>query len=192
MPKPTFSVTSYTAYTEHYKTLCKHAWYAAGRPDKGPHIVEAIKEDEYGRKPEPNTLLAWRNEYLWDAWADEMDAQVEKKAEDKLVNLRLVMLSKQAAFGAEMQLKGIDHIRQYGFDSSSSAVSAIKLGIDTERTSRGISDRLIKMAKLSDEELTEETQKLLDRALESGEIIDVAEVEKEEKESETEDIDAEV
>ena len=68
-----------------------------------------------------------------------------------------------------------------------SAVSAIKLGVDVERTSRGISDRLVKLTKLSDEELTEETQKLLDMALESGEIIDVAEVPEDKEEDEIED-----
>jgi len=170
-------VTVATAYTEHYKVLCKHAWYGGGRPDKSPQILDLIPEDEHGRKPQAQTISEWRNDYLWDAWADEMDAQVEQIVEDELVNQRLVMLKKQAALGAEMQLKGIEHIRHHGFDTSASAVSLIKLGIDTERTSRGISDRLAKLVKLSDEQLTEEAQKLLDRAMESGEVIDVADVE---------------
>src|SRR3972149_7397766 len=174
MPKHAIGVT--TAYTEHYKTQCKCAWYAGGRPDKTSQIVQLIPSDEYGRTPEPNTILTWRDEYLWDAWADEMDAKAEQVVESELVNQRIIMLKKQASLGAEIQLKGLNHLREHSFDTSASAVSAIKLGIDVERTSRGISDRLIKLTKLSDEELTEETQKLLDRALESGEIIDVAEI----------------
>lgn len=165
------------SYTEHYKSLCRHAWYGAGRPDRSTEIVAVIPEDEYGRRPDGHTINKWRNDYLWDAWGDEMDAKVEQIAEDKLINQRLWMLKKQAAYGAELQLKGIKHLRKDGFDTSASAVSAMKLGIDVERTARGISDRLAKMAKLSDEQLTEETQKLLDRAMESGEIIDAAEVE---------------
>lgn len=169
-------------YTEHYKTLCKHAWYAAGRPDKIPRIIEAIPEDEHGRKPGTAVLTQWRDEEMWDFWADEMDAQVERIAEDDLVNSRLKMLQKQASLGAELQAKALEYLRETGFDTSSSAVSAIKLGIETERTSRGISRRLSKLAELSDEQLTEETQKLLDMAMESGEILDAEEM-KEDDES---------
>lgn len=183
-PKMTTSVV----YAEHYKTQCKHAWYGAGRPDKLFQADKMFPEDEYGRRPDTSTINTWRNEYLWDAWADEMDAQVEKLAEDDLINSRLVMLKKQAAYGAELQLKGIEHLRKSGFDSSASAVSAMKLGIDVERTSRGISERLIKITKLSDEQLMAETQKLLDDAMETGEIIDVADIETEEDSTDGEDL----
>lgn len=169
----------YAAYTEHYKTLCKHAWYAHGRPDRIGEILSLLPEDELGRKPNIPAINKWRNEQIWDAWADEMDAKAELIAEDELVNQRLVMLKRQASIGAELQTKAIDHLREHGFDTSASAVSAIKLGIATERTSKGISDRLVKLAELSDEQLTIEAQKLLDKALESGEIIDVAEVKEE-------------
>lgn len=190
MPIRNPSVIS-TKFTEHYKFLCRHAWYAGGRPDGEASIMPVIPADESGRKPAYLTLVGWRDTYSWDAWADSMDAQVDKIVEDDLINERVKMLRDQASLGKELQTKALDYLRVNGFDSSSSAVSAIKLGVDTERTSRGISDRLVKMTKLTDEELSEETQKLLDRAMESGEIIDVQEV-KLEIEKEDIDEDAEV
>ena len=183
--KKTVGLTS--SYTEHYKTVLKTLWYSAGRPDGMKAFQDIVPNDEYGRKPDYHTIATWRDDQMWDAWADALDAESDTIVDDVLINQRLVMLKEQAARGHELQMKGMEHLRTSGFDTSASAVSAIKLGVDVERTSRGISDRLVKLTKLSDEELTDETQKLLDRALESGEIIDVADVEDIEKEEESED-----
>jgi len=164
------------AYSEHYKTVCKAFWYSLGRPDKMAQFAKDVPPDEFGRKVGYETLKAWRQEFLWDAWADSLDAEAEKVVEDELVNQRIIMLRKQSALGAELQIKAIEHLRSSGFDTSASAVSAIKLGVDIERTSKGISDRLVRLTKMTDEELSGEAQKLLERAMESGEIIDAAEV----------------
>lgn len=184
--KKTVGVTS--PYTEHYKKTLMALWYASGRPDSMTGFQKEVPDDEYGRKPDYHTISDWRNEQMWDAWADSLDAEADKMVEDVLVNQRLVMLKEQAARGHELQMKGMEHLRTKGFDTSASAVSAIKLGVDVERTSRGISDRMVKFTKISDEQLTEETQKLLEEALESGEIIDVADIPEDDEELEDAEI----
>jgi len=165
------------AYTSHYKETCFIAWYSAGRPDKIPQIQEIIPEDENGRKPSIPTVAMWRDEMGWDWRADELDAKANSIVDDELINHRVLMLKEQAAIGKELQLKGIEHIREQGFDTSSSALGAVVKGAELERTSRGISERLVKISKLSNDRLLESIGKLLDEANESGEIIDVDAVE---------------
>lgn len=175
------SIPSYP-YTEHYKEECFKEWYSAGRPSRPTKILEVISPDETGRKPKVPLITAWRDELLWDVRADELDARANAITDDELVNQRVLMLKEHAARGRELQVKGMEYLRETGFDTSSSAVSAIFKGSELERTSRGISERLIGLLKLPDDRLTEEVQKLLDEAADSGEIIDVGEADVEDAE----------
>ena len=174
MAKPkTQTISDNSHFTEHYKQECRKAWYLAGRPDSRYQIVKILPEDELGRVPNDSTVSLWRDEMGWDVWADALDAKAEAIVDDELVNERVLMLKRQASVGKELQDKGINYLRDNGMDTSASAISAIKAGVDMERTSRGISERLINLLKLSDEELTREAVQLLGRGKESGEIIDV-------------------
>ena len=176
-----YSVTS--PYTPHYKESCFTAWYAAGRPPKASQIHDLIPEDEHGRKPNTQALSKWRNELYWDIRADELDAKANAIVDDKLVNTRVLMLNAQASRGKELQVQGMDWLREHGFDSSSSAVRAIFRGSELERTSRGISDRLISLLKLSDDKLIENIQKMIEEANESGEIVEAEILEENVKDS---------
>ena len=171
-------------YTIHYKENCFIAWYASGRPDKIPQIQKIIPEDELERKPGIGVLASWRDEMGWDWRADELDAKADSVVENELVNMRVVMLKEQASRGKELQTKGMEYLRDSGFDTSSSAVSAIFKGADLERTSRGISDRIVKLLQLDDDKLLGRVQKLLDEASDSGEIIDIDATEVEEENGE--------
>jgi len=162
-------------YTEHYKVACRDAWYAAGKPDRATQILEIIPEDEYGRKPNKQLLPDWRREMAWDVWADELDLRAEAIVDDELVNARVIMLKRQAATAKELQEDGIEYLREKGHDTSASAVRAIIQGAELERTSRGISEKIIKLHKMTDEKLMEEAQKYLGKAEESGEVIDLGE-----------------
>jgi len=174
---PSYESKNTVAYTEHYKESCFKAWYSAGRPDKVPQILEVIPDDEYGRKPNTRLLPLWRDELGWDVRADELDARANAVVDDEMVNIRVMMLKEHASRGRELGVKGMEYLREHDFDTSASAVSAIFRGSELERTSRGISERLISLLKMPDDKLTEEVQKLLDEASNSGEIIDVADVE---------------
>ena len=167
--------TSNIAFSEAYKDACRKSWYMAGRPAGKLNLEKCIPEDELGRKASTHVIVAWRREQTWDVWADMLDARAEAIVDDQLVNERVLMLKRQASIGKEIQEQAIEYLREEGFDTSASAVNAITRGAELERTSRGISERLLNLLKLSDDELTREAVQLLNRGNDSGEIIDIPE-----------------
>lgn len=174
MDKRKITLDRYTGpYTEAYQKLCKTTWYKMGRVDNPAKLLPELPEDEYGRKPNIVSLKMWREEQGWDVWADELDVRVEMEMDDFLVAQRIKMLKEHASRAREMSVKGMDYLRETGFDSSSSAVNAIVQGAKMEKVSRGISERIEKLLTLGDDDLTKEAMKLLGQAKESGEILDI-------------------
>lgn len=168
-----------TIYTDQYKEACFQAWYAAGKPTLVQKLLEALPEDEYGRKPHQDVVRRWRNADNWDLRADGLDAKVNRQLEDTLVAQKVDMLKKQAQRARQLQEDGMEYLTENGFDSSSSALTAIFKGAELERSSLGLSDAIMKLAKLSNDELMAETQKLLQRYADSGEgpdILDAADI----------------
>lgn len=168
----------FTPYTEEYKNRCFIIWYAGGRTSFMTKLIEVLPKDEYGRVPKAPMVSTWRNEMNWDIRADELDAKALAKVDDQLILQKAEMLKRQADFGKEMQDKGIAYIRgAEGIDSSASAISAVVKGAELERTSRGMSEFLLKLSKMSDADIKDQILKLSTRA-ETGNIIDAEEVEK--------------
>jgi hypothetical protein len=169
--------TKFTPYSQQYKEACFQAWYSSGRPTQVKVLEEILPEDEYGRKPNIDVIRLWRKEDNWDSRADMLDEKVSKKMDTFLVDQKVEMLKQQARRARIIQEKGLEYLEENGFDSSSSAVAAIIKGAELERISFGISDTILKLSKLSDEELLDETQKLLSKFLESGSnVIDLGEI----------------
>jgi len=165
-------------FSEQYKTNCMAIWYAHGRLNNLKKMAEEIvPKDEFGNIPSEYTLRHWRVEMSWDVWADEMDARAFTEVEDALVANRVMMLKEQASRGRELQVMGLEYLRDNKFDTSASAVTAVIRGAEMERVSRGISERIEKLSKMGDDELTKEAMKLLSKAKESGEILDLPSLE---------------
>lgn len=160
-------------YSEEYKKACKLIWWKSGANIGMKELAKILPKDDYGRIPRWEVLLHWRNDEGWDVWADELDLRVEMEMDDLLVAQRVRMLKEQATRSREMQVKGMDYLRDEGFDSSASAVNAIVQGAKIERTSRGLSERMEKLLTLGDDDLTREALKLLGQAKESGETLDL-------------------
>jgi len=177
-----------TPYTSQYKEACFQAWYAAERPTRANELEEILPVDKYGRKPNLDVLRRWRNEDGWDVRADKMDLEARARMDNKAINSKVQMLEEQAARAKRIQDQGAEYLDENGFDSSSSAVQAIIRGAQLERESRGLSTTILRLAQLDDDGLLSETQKMVERLLESGEIIDVDEILKEtEEDAEGED-----
>ena len=184
------NVPKLTNYSEFYKEQCFQVWWAAGRPTLVKRLNEILPIDEFDRVVDLVTFKRWRDEYGWDMRGDVLDARAIVKAEDDLVNTRVLMLKEQAAKARILQSRGMDFIEENGFDSSASAVQAIIRGAQLERESRGLSTALLRLAEMTTEELSSETQKLLQRLSESGEVIDLAVIEEDierEEDAEIED-----
>ncbi len=167
------------AYSEEYKWKIRQQWYQEGRPTP-VKLLNSIAPDEHGRKPNPVVISMWRKNELWDIWADELDSRVMAVAEDSLIVQKAEMLKRHAQVGWLMIDKGIEFLASGIFDSSSSAVAAIKAGVEIERTSRGIGDMLVRMSQMGDDALKQEIMKYINRASENNQIVDADIVEKEE------------
>ena len=178
-------VSRMAEYTPLYKEKCFEVWYTAGRPNGYVKVIDLLPEDEYGRKPSKNIFASWRDELGWDLRADDLDARASLITDDELVNNRVLMLKEQAARAKELQIMGLNFLREHDFDSSSSAVSAVIKGAELERVSKGLGEQLTKLLKMSDEELVGNVQKLLERAsLADAPVISMEEIPEEEKEEE--------
>ena len=176
---------TFAEFSDEYKEKCKTAWYADGRPAQFERIHAIIPEDERGRKPIIRTLRQWRKDMMWDFWADDLDSKALAIVEDTLIMQKADMLKRHAEMAHDLQMQGMSYLKETGFDTSSSAVSAIIKGAELERTSRGIGEMMVKMAQMTDSELKDEIMNQINRASEAGQIIDVQEVpEKEEKSEE--------
>lgn len=164
---------------------CKVFWYSNGRHGSDTRIHKLLKEndfkDEHGRIPSVAQIGNWRAEYGWDAWADIMDAKANEEVEMDLIANKARMLKEQAQRGFDIQVMGMNYLKLEGFDSSSAAVQAVIRGAELERTSRGIGEMILKMAKMSDADLKDEIIKRLQRATDAG-AIDVEEIKQENKE----------
>lgn len=166
----------FKAYTDDYKRIIFQVWYSKGRPNI-PDLLALIPEDVNGRKPSRVMIRKWKDEEGWEMQADEMDAKAIVVSDDFLVRQKSEMLMRQANIGFVLQEIGLRALVSGGFDSSSSAVQAIRVGSELERTSMGIGEMLVKMAKMSDADLEQEIIKQIQRASDAGQVVDAEEVE---------------
>ena len=162
---------SVQSYSDEYKWKVRQQWYQEGRPTP-VKLLNNLVTDEYGRKPHPLAIATWRRDELWDVWADELDSKVMAVAEDSLIIQKAEMLKRHAQVGWLMIDKGMEFLASGTFDSSSSAVAAIKAGVEIERTSRGIGDMLVRMSQMGDDALKQEIMKYINRASENNQIVD--------------------
>jgi hypothetical protein len=174
-------------YTEDYKNKCFTMWYMLGKPKIG-EIVDKIPADEHGRIPTKFALSRWRNQEGWDWRADILDTRVQSEVDNQLVATKVLMLKEQASKGRELQVLGMEHIRENGFDSTSSAVAAVIKGADMEKTSRGLSDALLKIAHMTEDQLKESIMGLLTRESEAETIEGEFKIEDKETKSLDEDM----
>lgn len=171
-------------YTEDYKQIVKQTWYQAGKPSCAK-LYELIQPDENNNTPSVHTLTIWRRDDLWDVWADELDVKAMTLVEDNLIMQKVEMLKRHAEDAAQLQELGLKYLKEKEFDSSSAAVSAVIRGAELERTSRGVGELILKMAKMDDGALKNEIMSLIQRASENNQIID-ADLTEEEADTENE------
>jgi len=169
----------FVPYTEDYKRIVFQVWYANGRPNI-PDLLKLIPKDTNNRLPSNQVIKLWRRDDGWENQADELDTKAIVLSDEFLIRQKSEMLQRQAEIGFELQMNGMKHLKEFGFDSASAAVNAVVRGAELERTSRGIGEMAVKMAKMTDEQLQNEIIKRVQQATESGEmVIDAEEVDTE-------------
>lgn len=171
-------LATYTTFDQNYIEKVKVFWYSSGRPDctvLKDRLDNHKLTNEGGKTPSVELLRKWVKEG-WHEWADIMDTRASELLETEIIQQKADMLRLQAERGKRLQELGMIALEQDGFDSASAAVNAVIRGSELERTSRGIGEALVRMSKMTNEELKEEIIKQLERANRAGQIIEAEEV----------------
>jgi hypothetical protein len=161
--------TSVREFTDAYIEQCFTVWYSSGQPTNMQILQDAVPETPEGRKPGIQMLRQLRDTYGWNERADVLNVKAIEVVEHQLIDQKATMLKRQAEQALQIADKARDHLLKNGFDTSSSAVSALFKATEEERTVRGVSEMMIKISKMSPEELMQEAAKLLKR---NSEVIE--------------------
>jgi len=163
-------------YPVEYKETAFTIWYAGNRlPMKQLYI--SMPEFQ-GVKPSAETLNQWKVHQAWIDRANMLDDEVRMRTERELVEVRVEMMKRHAEVAKEMIDMALEKLRDSGFDTSSSAVQALKVGFEEEKRSRGAEIQLTKLNDMDDAQLTAAFRQL------TGQVtgVDVIEAETEEEE----------
>lgn len=149
-------------FDDAYRETCFNVWLSADCPDGLRRIQEVLPLTAEGEKPSLEVVRMWLNQD-WKFRADYINSRAQEVADEDLIQRKAEMLKQQAERGRKLQLMGIEYLESEGggFDSSSSAVSAIINGAKLERESMGIGDLIERMSRMSDTELKSEIVKRL-------------------------------
>jgi len=166
--------TQVKVFSDDYKEQCFEVWYALGRPYDLHLVQDAVQPTPEGNKPSIALLRNTRDTYGWIERADAMDSKAIEKVEHMLIDQKADMLKHQAEQARQIADLAKQHLIENGFDTASSAVNALKWATEEERTTRGVSEMLIKVSKMTPDELMQEAAKLLKRNNESvdAEIVE--------------------
>jgi hypothetical protein len=151
-------------FPEGYKDALFTLWYSKGKPAVH-HFMRTIPpcEEVFGLMPGFSLLKTWVKEFRERAVA--LDAEVFNQIGNKMIAEKVEMLQRHATVGTEMQNMAMEYLKDHKGDLGiSSAVRLLVAGVEIERESRGIATTVEKIAKMNDEELEEEIQKLISRS----------------------------
>lgn len=162
--------TSNKAFTDEYIEQCFELWYSIGQPNSLVILQENIPESPDGKKPSLVLLRDYKNSHGWVERADALNTKAIEKVEHLLIDKKAEMLKRHAEAAFEIAAIAKDYLVENGFDTATSAVSAIKWAQEEERTVRGVSEMMIKISKMTPDELMKEAAKLLRR---NSEVIDI-------------------
>lgn len=160
------------AYSEGYIEKCFVAWYSAGCPARDRYAL-IFQPDELGRTPEIHAIQRWIERYHWRDRADALNLEVAKQIEKRAVEIRVEMLNRQAEIGKKLQEKGMKFLDTTEFSKAGEALKAVIAGADLERSSRGLPDSILNVAKMKDEELSSVLKRLINKAS-TGEDLEKA------------------
>jgi len=161
-------------YTEEYIERCFQTWFSLNQPNSLEALQEAIPESPDGGKPSMATLRQFKEDYAWHERADVLNSKAIERVESVLVDQKYEMLLRQAETAQKIGQLAEEHLLTEGFDNSSSAVNALKWASEEERTVRGVSEMMIKISRMTPDELMKEAAKLLKR---NSEAVDAEVIE---------------
>lgn len=178
----TLAIAENIPYGEEYIERCFFAWYDAGKP-RGTRLRDCLPFDtETGIERKPNIALIarWKREKEWEKRAGELDTEARKIIERQSIEKRAEMFARHAEVGEILVESGVQYILDKGIDSPASAIRAIDLGRSMEERSAGVSEMLLKVSTMDNDQLLKLAGGLLGR-VDSDDVIDGEIVEDEEE-----------
>lgn len=164
MPKVNYLSPANKDFSENYKTQIRDIWFRSGKLSAGRLLTRIKPDPEAGRKPALATLQKWITEEF-TPFGDELDQQVNKELEDRLVKEKVEMLSRHAETGKEVQNIALEWLRTNR--DNLNAIAAARLlfaGADLERMSLGIPKALESMMQMKDEDILKRIQDIISRS----------------------------
>lgn len=161
------------AWGEQYIEDAFWIWYRSGRVTADE--LRKLLPDREGQLPAKQTIYEWRSVNRWTDRADALDLQVTREVEKQAIQERVEMLRHHADVGRELLDKGIRYLRKNPLEDDRAAIHAIRVGSQLEMQSRGLPDAVFKAAEMSDQQLGNVIEKLMDKIPE-GSLQDMVEV----------------
>ncbi len=159
-----------SSYSEEFIEQAFYCWYETNRKF-GIHFMDRVEKID-GRRPSRLTAEEWSKNNGWIERADALDAEVSLKLDEEVVNKRVEMFKEHARIGSELIEKGLEYLQTEGITSDNAAIRAIDLGIETQRVSTGMAESYAKIAKMSNDAITKEIQKLIGGKTDEDEIVE--------------------
>ncbi len=166
----------FIAYTQQYQKKCFDTWYLNGRPNI-KRLLEIVPKDELGRIPSPIVARRWRENGMWDEWADSLDVKAIEKSDKVLVNKKAQMLIRHQESAEKLAVKALSYLEEEGFDSSASAVQAYFKATEEQRKTAGFSDLLERLDNMTNNDVEREIIEKLNRIRANDQIIEVDAIE---------------
>lgn len=157
---------------ETYWEQAFQTWFAHDRIGVSA-LYELLPPLPSGERPGAPMIKAMIEKYGWNERADTINSTAIQKNNEFLVQKKSEMLQRHAEQAFRVAGLAMEKLEE-GFDSSSSAVAALKWATEEERTARGIQGMMVEISKLPPDKLMDRAMKLLQRRTESvdGEIVE--------------------
>jgi hypothetical protein len=152
-------------YSDTYKIRCRAIWYDNGCPSP-KKIVEQnlLPPDESGETVGEFTLGHWLKSEGWYEWKGVMDAELSVRVEEKLLDSKIKLIEEQLEQNNKIRNKAFEDIKEKGFDSTASAVSAFFKASAEERGLMQIQKVIEDLSRLQTGDLQQKFRELAERA----------------------------
>ena len=136
-----------------------------------------MSPDVHGRIPHPEHIKMFAAANRWQERKDELLARASAIMEQQLVDDQVAMWKRQAENAKEVGIDAFKYLKAEGFDSSASAIAAIKWAQEEERKTRGAEKFITLIKDSSNDEVLETVRRLLTRKASTeeteGDVIDI-------------------
>lgn len=152
-------------YPPGYKDQIFTLWYSMGKPIARVLYSKVPVCEGYDTRPTLDTIQDWTWSVEFKERAAILDEQVMAQINQKMVAEKVEMLNRHAVIGSEMQDMAMAYLNEHKDDLGvSSSVRLLVAGVEIERNSRGIATTFDKFDKMSDSQLNDAIQRIIERA----------------------------